>query len=395
MKRTFSLSPILVAALTALVAATYGLVRLAWGLHLPDMQEELRFDAGLAGAISSAASIAYCVGALAGFLLAPRRARLLVLLAGGSAALGSAGMALAASTAALAPAAVLASTAAGLASPALVRIVQRGVRPDTVARAQTVVNAGTGPGLVLAGLLALLLVPQWRLAWWAAAAVSLAAAAAVLLLDRSVQAAARGGIADAEAATRRAGALPPPDWFRSHRLVVIAALLAGAASAAVWNAGRALLADAGTPAQTSVLAWVALGAGGLAVMPTARRMSALQPPRAWSLTTAVLGLSTLALVAAPGWTAGALAACFAFGWGYTAATGALIAWTAGIDPDRAASGTALLFVLLVLGQATGAAAVGAATTALGFGAAFAGAAVLAGAAAAAGLVGRSRSAVSG
>lgn len=395
MKRTFSLSSALVAASTALIAATYGLVRLAWGLHLPDMQSELRFDAGVAGAISSGASIAYCVGALAGFLLASRRARTLVLLAGATGALGSVGMALAASTAALAPATVLASTAAGLASPALVRIVQRGLPSDAADRAQTVVNAGTGPGLVLAGLLALLLVPQWRLAWWVAAAVSLAAAAAVLLLDR---AAAGASAPESTAATSRPGAasaLPPRDWFRSHRLVIVAALLAGAASAAVWNAGRALLADADIAPQISVLAWVALGAGGLAVMPTAQRMSALPPPRAWSLTTAVLGLSTLTLVATPGWMPGALAACFAFGWGYTAATGALIAWTASIDQDRAASGTALLFVLLVLGQAIGAAAVGAAITALGYGTAFSAAAAIAAAAAASGLATRLRPAVCG
>ncbi len=156
-----------------------------------------------------------------------------------------------------------------------------------------------------------------------------------------------------------------------------------------------MLADAGTAPQVSVLAWVALGAGGLAVMPTAKRMSALPPPRAWSLTSGTLGLATLALVATPGWTPGALAACFVFGWAYTAATGALIAWTAGIDRDRAASGTALLFVLLVLGQAIGAAAVGTAITALGSGAAFCGAAAVAGAASALGLAARPRSAVSG
>ncbi|GMA29548.1 hypothetical protein GCM10025874_28010 [Arenivirga flava] len=378
-------------ASSALVAATYGLVRLAWGLHLPDMQDELRFDAGAAGAISSAASIAYCVGALAGFLLASRRARTLVLLAGATGAFGSIGMALAASTSALAPAAVLASAAAGLASPALVRIVQRGMRSSAVDRAQAVVNAGTGPGLVAAGLLALLLVPQWRLAWWAAAAVSVAAAAAVLLLDRPDA----GGAEDVTGPHRANGALPPRDWFRSHRLVIAAALLAGAASAAVWNAGRALLADAGTAPQASVLAWVALGAGGLAVVPTAQLMSALAPRRAWSLSAAALTLSTLALVATPAWTPGSLAACFAFGWGYTAATGALIAWTAGVDRDRAASGTALLFVLLVLGQAIGAAAVGATVGALGYAAAFTAAAVIGATAAALGLVARVGPAVSG
>ena len=48
-----------------------------------------------------------------------------------------------------------------------------------------------------------------------------------------------------------------------------------------------------------------------------------------------------------------------FGWGYTAGTGALIAWTTEIAPERSAAGTAVLFVVLVLGQAVGAAGLGA------------------------------------
>jgi len=66
----------------------------------------------------------------------------------------------------------------------------------------------------------------------------------------------------------------------------------------------------------------------------------------------------------------AFAACAAFGWAYTAATGALIAWTAEIDAERAASGTALLFMLLVLGQAVGAVGLGALVDTAGYGTAF-------------------------
>jgi predicted MFS family arabinose efflux permease len=82
----------------------------------------------------------------------------------------------------------------------------------------------------------------------------------------------------------------------------------------------------------------------------------------------------------PGFTALALAACVAFGWGYTAATGALIAWTLERDFGRAATGTSLLFVALVLGQALGATAAGAVAAVWGLAAAFVLAAVVTGAA---------------
>jgi len=174
---------------------------------------------------------------------------------------------------------------------------------------------------------------------------------------------------------------------RRSVLAAALALLLGAGAAAVWNSGRALLADAGMPDQLSVLAWVALGLGGLAVVPSAGPMSGLGPRRAWVVTAGALAVATLALVAAPGSVPLALASCLVFGWGYTAATGALIGWTGAIEPARAASGTALLFVLLVLGQALGAAVAGAAISATGYTPAFLGAALVA---AVAGALGWSR-----
>lgn len=398
MKRTFSIAPAsprppaststgvgLVAAGTALIAVTYGLVRLAYGLYLPEMQADLGFDAGVAGAVSSGGSLAYVAGAVAGFAAAGRHSRALVVAAGATAGVGAAGMALAPDVVPFAFAAVLGSTGAGLASPALVRVLQRGLDDGRQAGAQTVVNAGTGPGLVAAGLLAFALLPDWRLAWLVAAGGAVAAAGAVLVLDRrasSARSLVADGTGDARAdAARPTGAtgpgptgprslLPPRSWFVAHRWVLLAALLAGAASAAVWNYGRTLLVDAGVAAELSVGAWVCLGAGGTAVIVTARPSARLAPGTVWTLTLAVMAAGTVGAAALPGVVPVAFAACAAFGWAYTAATGALIAWTAEIDAERAASGTALLFVLLVLGQAVGAVVLGALVGTAGYGTAF-------------------------
>lgn len=370
---------LLVVAGTALIAATYGLIRLAYGLYLPEMRAALGFGDLEAGVVAAGASVMYCVGAVAAFLTGARTPRALTIAAGATAGVGAVGMSLAGSFPLFAAAAVLSSAGAGLASPALVEILDRTVTGPGRSRAQTIVNAGTGPGLVAAGILALTLLPDWRAAWAVSAVVALVAAVSVAMLAR--------GPGDLPTARRIA---PPRGWIGAHRRVSVAAAAMGAGSAAMWNYGRTLLVSAGVEEATTVLAWVALGIGGSAAILTARWMTALHPRTAWALATSAAAIGTVALVAAPTGTLAALASCAVFGWGYTAATGALIGWTGVIDPTRAATGTALLFVVLILGQALGAAAVGALMDAVGPVAAFlAAAAGLAGAAAAA-LVAKAR-----
>lgn len=355
MKRSLSFAHrevALVVAGTGVVAGTYGLVRLAYGLFLPGIQDSTGLTAAQAGYVSSGASVAYCAGALAGMVVA-HRPRLLVVGALATACLGSVAMALAPGSGVLVPAAVVSSAGAGLASPGLVGVVARAVAEEHRDRAQAVVNSGTGPGLVVAGLLALVL-PDWRWGFAAAAALTAAAGVAVLLLDRP-----------------DAGAGPPaPDawsWdvVAALRVPALGALLLGAASASVWTYGRTFLVDEGLGTTTSVLAWIAVGVGGTATVATAGRQAALGPTRAWSLTTAAVAVSVAGVALGADRAPVALAACLLFGWAFVAASSALIAWAAHLVPGRAAGGTAALFVALVLGQAVGSSAVGALADALG------------------------------
>lgn len=331
-----------------LIAATYGLVRLAYGLFLPDVQRDLALRSDAAGWISSGASAVYCLAALAGFVLAARVPRVLVAVAAVVAGGGALGMAAAVAPVPFGVACVVASGGAGLASPALVQLVAARLPAAAQGRAQAVVNSGTGPGLVGAGVLALVLLPDWRTAW-ACSGVFALVVGGVLLVST------RGGRPGHTTRT------PVPDtaWWRRHGAVLALALLFGAGSAVVWTYGRSLLVDAGAPVVVSVSAWIALGLGGAAVVVTAPWTSRLRARAQWAVTTAAVALAVLALGTAPQSTALALVACAVFGWGYTAATGALIAWTTEIDPDRAPAGTSVLFVALVLGQAAGAAAAGA------------------------------------
>lgn len=337
----------------ALIAVTYGLVRLAFGLFLPDVQRDLRLDAAAAGWVSSGASGSYCVGALAGFLLARAHARALVVATAVTASAGAIGMAACADAVAFSVAAIVGSASAGLASPALVRLVEERVAESGRARAQAFVNAGTGPGLVVAGVLALLLLPDWRTAW----AVSGVAAALV-----GVSVLVVAGRRD-EHRVGRERPVPGRRWFRAHTRLLVVALLYGAGTASVWTFGRSSLVDAGASTVTSVLLWVAVGVGGAAVTVTSRWTARLPARTLWassSLVTvaaiAVVGVVVSGAAASSGPVA--LVAGAVFGWGYTAATGALITWTTEIAPEHAAAGTSVLFVVLVLGQAVGAAGLG-------------------------------------
>ncbi|MEP9362723.1 MFS transporter [Nocardioides sp. CN2-186] len=357
----------LVLAGTGLIAATYGLVRLAYGLYLSDIQASLDLGPAAAGYISSGASIAYCAGALVG-LVGDSRPRLLVLAAAGTGSSGALGMALAPSAAAFVPAAIIGSVGAGLASPGLVGVVARNVAEQGRDRAQAVVNSGTGPGLVLAGLLALALLPDWRLGFVIAAVVTAAVGAAVLLLSRRSTGPAARSADQTASSWRRMPVLATP---------AVGAVLLGASSAAVWTYGRTQLVAEGVGAGTATLAWIGLGVGGAATVVTARVLSRLRPARAWVLTTSGVALSVGALAVVAGGAVGGIAACLLFGWAFVAATSALIAWAAELLPDRAAAGTALLFVALTLGQAVGSAVAGTIADATGLSVAFAAAALTA------------------
>ena len=360
MKRSFLFSDrVLIAGGLGLIAATYGLVRLAYGLFLPDVQRDLGFGADVAGAVSAGGSVLYCAGAVVGSVLAGRAARGLVAVAALVAGIGALVTAGSASTPVFGTAAVVGSAGAGIASPALVRLVGDRVEGAALPRAQAVVNSGTGPGLVAAGILALVLLPDWRTAW-------IAAGIATLVV---------GGVLVTAAGPRRSTTLPGPPsgvpagpdrrWLVAHALPMAVALVFGAGSAVVWTYGRTALVEAGVGSALSVGAWVALGLGGALVAVTARWTSTLPARRQWGLTAGVAGVAVLVLGVAPAVVPVSLAACAVFGWGYTAATGALIAWTTEVDRTRAPVGTSALFVLLVAGQALGAAAAGSVLGTLG------------------------------
>lgn len=331
-------SAALVLAGTALIACTYGLVRYAFGLAAPEAQRDLGLSTTTVGVVSGATSVAYCLAAGLAFLCCQRWPRAVVAGAGGVAALGALGVWSAGSAAGFSVAVVLGSAGAGAASPGLVVLVDRAVPGPGQDDAQALVNAGTGPGLVAAALLAQLLGSRWQTAWWVSAAVTAVVTVLVLLL------APRGAGEDAGAV--------PVDAGRRWAAPLAGAGLLGAGSAVVWTHGRSVLQDGGLAGSTAVWVWLALGVGATGAAVVAPRWLRGGVRRAW---TAALGCTAAGVggLAVPPVGPVPFVAAAAFGLGFTVGTTVLIAWAAQVSTTPGPAVSAL-FVALLLGQAVGA-----------------------------------------
>ncbi len=344
----------LVLAGTALVAATYGLVRGAYGLVLPAVQEDLGLTQVGAGVVSGLTSLSYCVAAGLSLLTCQRHPRAVVLAAGATGSLGAAGVAAAPDVAWFAVAVVLGSAGAGATSPALVVLVARAVRGSRSVGAQSVVNAGPGPGLVLAGLLALAVGQQWRAAWVLAAVATATATAWTLRASRDLgHGPGPGPAVDLPLDGHRGRAV---DLSRAWLAPAAGAFAFGAGSAAVWTYGRSVLQQAGVAPGDAVLAWVALGVGAALSAPIAPWLLRRGTHGGWAATVLVTaGATWLVAVADDRW-AGWLASLL-FGVGFNAGTTVLIAYAVQVSrtPGPAASA---FFVAALLGQAAGAPLVG-------------------------------------
>ncbi|MGQ1840086.1 MFS transporter [Kocuria turfanensis] len=327
----------------ALIAATYGLARFGYGLFLPRFTEAFQIGSAVSGLVQAGSFLSFCLAAVLASRLAARP-RLVVVCAGTTAALGSAGVAAAPTVVVLAASVVLAGAGAGFATPGLVTLIEGNLAPARQESAQTVVNAGTGAGIVAAGILMLLTTEQWRLGWAAMATMVVLATVATLRADHSAH---------------RAQAPEPPPRVRARDLAslarpVAAAALAGASSAAIWTFGRTVMATSRTGEETySIAGWMVLGAFGVLGATAGKIVQVWSLRTAWNVTVVAMAVSTVVLGVAPGSPLAAYVSVAVFGAGYTALCGVLILWATRVVPERASAGTAALFIALAVGQAVG------------------------------------------
>ena len=331
---------------TLLIASTYGMARFGVGLFAPRLVAERPSLAPVVGWAAAAQFVAYSIAAAAAARVSDRRPRAAVLVAGATAALGCLGVATTASGGWFVVLVFVGGTGAGLASPALVRLVDAVTPPHAAATAQSLVNTGTAVGVVVAGALALT-VPSTAGAWWTMAALNALAAGSVLLLARG-----RGGPGGPTAV----GSGASYDW-RPLATPAAAAAVVGAGSALVWSYGPLVATGAGPVDDGRVgFLWIALGLGGLLGPLTGRLVERRGLAGAWAWSVGAVAVASVALAVAVGldlaWPAYVAMACF--GAGYMCLSGVLILWARDVWPQAAGRGTSVLFVALAVGQAAGA-----------------------------------------
>jgi predicted MFS family arabinose efflux permease len=329
---------------TLLIACCYGFARFAYGLFTPALSREFTLTPTTVGVIGSGSYLGYCVAIVASTVLTERIGpRHVAVIAGVVATVGISAVAAAPSTVVLAAGVLVAGTSTGLASPPLAAAVARWVNSDVRDRAQTVVNGGTGIGVILSAPIALLLFGQWRLAW---AVMAIITAAVTVLVARAIPPSAGGA----------ARAVPRPAWRAGATSLVAASLLTGFGSVAVWNFGRELTGGLGDTA--SVVVWTVLGAAGIVGAFSGDAVVRVGLGWAWRIAIVSMTGATLAYAAFAEVTGAVLAAAAVFGAAYIALTGLALVWATRVYPDSAAFGVGLSFLAIAAGQALGAPVVG-------------------------------------
>ena len=298
-----------------LIGVCYGFARFAFGLFLPAIDADLSLSPTVGGVISGGSFLGYCLAIVLSAHLSERfGARPVAVAAALVAAAGMVGIALAPSAVWLAGAVMLAGSSTGLASPPLAMAVAAAVPPARQSATNTVINAGTGAGVLLSGPVALLIGGQWRLAFGLFAVVALCMAlAAATFVPR-----ARAGAA---AAPR---GLPAPTRALGH--LVAASFLMGASSTAVWSFGGQLAAlRLDWSSAGAGFLWIVIGTAGIAGAAAGFLVERYGPDRVHRV---FLGAMTL--------------------------SGVYLVWGVSALPDRPATGLTTGFLTIAIGQAAGA-----------------------------------------
>lgn len=339
----------LAAAGLSLIAVSYGLARFSYGLFVPTFREQFALSGTVTGAIASGSYTAYCVAIVLAMLLTPRwGGRRVAIAAGLVATAGTLAIALAPSTAVLAAGVIIAGASTGVASPPLAHAVTRAVPGPRRDRVQTVINAGTGVGVAVAGPVALLTHEHWRLAWLAFAALC---ALVTIWVLRAVP--------GSREEVREATSLPHPLLPSGSGRLIGAALLMGASSAAIWTFGRDLLVtEGGMSGQASTIGWILLGIFGVLGAGAGDLAQRIGLRTGWRTGMLALALSTSLLAAWPGTIGPAWAALAGFGAAYIALTGFLLLWGTAVHARDPAVGVGTAFLMVALGQALAAPVIG-------------------------------------
>jgi predicted MFS family arabinose efflux permease len=346
----------LVAAAFALTALSYGLARFAYGLLLPQIRKDLSFDLAYAGWIGGSAFAAYCGGIVLTFVCSGRlNPRTMALSASVAATVGMGLIALASSGWMLGLGMVLAGLSTGLTSPPLASAVAAHFSDAGRTKANAIINAGTAAGIVFSGIASLMGSGAWRELY---ALFALLGSLVTAWLWFALPPSTNRGLAKGFSIKR----LKRPGLFA----LCSSACLMGLASTAVWTFGADLLrAESGFTDTYVAGAWIALGVAGLSGVLTGRLTKRFGTANVHGFSLLAMAAGTLGLATAALSPFCGIAAMGLFGAAYIVSSGAYLIQGIDLFPDRPDLGLGMPFLMLALGQTTGAPLFGAALAVAG------------------------------
>lgn len=337
----------LISAGVAIIAATYGLGRYAYGLFLPEIREDFGLSTTVLGLIASSSYAAFLAGTAVSSVVAARTGpRLPVVVGGLSAAAGMLLIGLSQGPLVLAAGVVLAGSGSGWAYPPMPDAVARLVSEERQARTLTAINSGTSYGVMLAGPVALLAGSQWRTSWLAFAALALCATLwnARLLPDKA-------GPAETAALPRLRWS-----WFVCPRSgpLLIAALVLGLTSAVYWTFAVDLISQIGSfSSAAGRIFFVCVGAAGIFGGLAGSLIGRFGLRETFRASVFVLALSLCLLPLMVSSWPGVLGSGILFGAAFITMTGASAVWVMEVFRDRPSAGLGAYLLVFSVGQLAG------------------------------------------
>ncbi|MGG3641133.1 MFS transporter [Bacillus gobiensis] len=324
----------------AMIGVSYAFARFSFGLFLPEISEALKLTETNSGIISSISYIAYCIALLTSSLLIQKYGQhTAIRLAGISAVLGMAGIALAPNAYVLTGSLFFAGLSTGWASPAYGSVAANELRKQDRDRGNTWINTGTSFGIILSGPISMLFTEHWRLSYALFTFIGLA----VLIWNEKAIPVRKQRTTSLSLLMR----LPN----KSTRLI-LASLIVGISSSIYWTFSRSLLTIEHDVSYSAIAwFWIVIGVSGIAGGLAGRIIEQVGMQCAYG-SGLFLMVSSVALLTIPSLSISFLSAIL-FGITYIFLTGVFIVWGTQLFPENPSVGISLSFVLLGIGQFVG------------------------------------------
>lgn len=329
-----------------MVAVTYGLARFSFGLLLPAMNGSLEMSEFVSGMISSLFYLAYCFTIILSTVITTKEGpRRMIISAGLSAFAGLLLIGITPNVWVLALGVLLAGGSTGLISPPYGAAISLWIKEDKQGKANTWINSGTSFGIVLSGVGAILLTPNWRLTYLIYAILTL------LVLIWNFRAIPKDGAISS--LMFKKGNLSIRGVKGSIPLI-FASLTLGVSTAAFWTFSRSFIEAAGDYSDWQLSGfWVIIGLFGVLGGFSGSLVEKGGLSLAYKLGSLSIASSSIILSFTPGNLVMTYLSAGLFGCSYIFLTGVLLVWGIRVFITNASLGIGVPFLLLAVGQVIG------------------------------------------